>query len=405
MLRTTIYHLAGTIAVVTAMPSAAAVQTVISTGSVADSSGRATVELSFLNSGDPVRFEPPARLSADLDVSGHHGTVTLEREGNVTPTMLAATSFARATYTVALPAGTRAATLSLANGAGFALPLARDDTPAQLAAESAPPLTQPADRTGPPGTNKVVVVEQSFGSPRADTGNAFLGNLSAYLPIYAVYGPGTSTDAKIQISFKYQLFGKAGAAHSWFERIDFGYTQRLYWDLGATSAPFRNVDYNPELMYVVPAPARLAGVAFGGTGGIAHESNGRDGTASRSTNYLYIQPVATLTVGDYKLSVGPRLWTYVGDLGDNPDIVRYRGNTGLFAEIGRDNGLRVSTNSRLNFGSGKGAFEAEVSYPLNRWLKSLNLYVFGQGFTGYGENLLDYNRHANRLRIGVGLVR
>jgi len=404
MPRMTIYLGVGAIATFAAMPAAAAVQTLISTVGVADASGRATIALNFLNDGDAVQhFEPPPRLVADLSVGGRHTAVTLERAGSATPQTFAAGSFVRANYTASLPSGADGATLSLASGAAFALSLPKAGRESQLAAaEPAAPLIPARDPSAP------VVVQQSLNSARADTGNAFLGNLSAYLPIYAAYGPGTSTDAKIQISFKYQLFGTAGATgagRSWIDGFTFAYSQRLYWDLGAKSAPFRNVDYNPELIYIVPAPVRLTGIAFGARGGIAHESNGRDGIASRSTNYAYVQPMATLPIGDYKLSVGPRLWTYVGDLSDNPDIAHFRGNTGLFAEIGQDNGLRVSTNTRLNFASGKGAAEGEVSYPLNRWIKSLNLYVFGQGFSGYGENLLDYNRHANRLRIGVGLVR
>ncbi|MEC7931559.1 MAG: phospholipase A, partial [Pseudomonadota bacterium] len=34
-----------------------------------------------------------------------------------------------------------------------------------------------------------------------------------------------------------------------------------------------------------------------------------------------------------------------------------------------------------------------------------DFYLFGQTFTGYGENLLDYNRRMKRLRIGLALVR
>src|SRR3546814_3802388 len=81
-------------------------------------------------------------------------------------------------------------------------------------------------------------------------------------------------------------------------------------------------------------------------------------------------------------------------------------NTALFAQIGQDDGLRLTTNTRFNFSSGKGAIDAELSYPLDRIVdSSLNLYVFGQGFAGYGENLLDYDRKTTRLRIGIGIVR
>src|SRR3546814_12927960 len=100
-----------------------------------------------------------------------------------------------------------------------------------------------------------------------------------------------------------------------------------------------------------------------------------------------------MPIGKYTLSLGPRLSFYVGSLEDNPDIKRYRGNTALFAQIGQDDGLRLTTNTRFNFPSGKGAIDAELSYPLDRIVdSSLNIYVFGQGFAGYGENLLDYDR-------------
>src|SRR3546814_5223369 len=85
---------------------------------------------------------------------------------------------------------------------------------------------------------------------------------------------------------------------------------------------------------------------------------------------VYIQPVATMPIGKYTLSLGPRLSFYVGSLEDNPDIKRYRGNTALFAQIGQDDGLRLTTNTRFNFSSGKGAIDAELSYPLDRIVDS-----------------------------------
>ena len=75
-------------------------------------------------------------------------------------------------------------------------------------------------------------------------------------------------------------------------------------------------------------------------------------------------------------------------------------------EIGEDEGLRLSTSTRFNFSSGKGALSADLSYPLPRLLGGgPDLYLFGQSFVGYGENLLDYDRRMTRFRIGVALVR
>ncbi len=384
---------------VAAAPGLAAgpVQTLIGAVRVDSGGGPVAVDVLYLNTGaTALRFEAPGLLTAKLAVAGERSTITLERADPASPVAIPAGGFQRITYRVTLSAqGPGEATLSLPDGPGFTLAL-----PETVVATAAPPAT--------PTTNPAVV-EESLNSPNADTGNAFLGSLSADQPIYAVYGPGTNTDAKIQISFKYQLFGNGGAigpGWSLLNGLHFAYTQRLYWDLGAESSPFRNIDYMPELAYIVPAAVRPSGVAFGGRLGIAHESNGRDGTASRSANSVYVQPVAALPLGRYKLSVGPRIWGYFGDLSDNPDIRHFRGNTGLFLELGEDNGLRVTTNSRLNFGSGKGAIDVMASYPLTRVIaKNFNLYVFGQAFTGYGENLLDYDKHQTRLRFGLGFVR
>src|SRR3546814_12171393 len=59
-----------------------------------------------------------------------------------------------------------------------------------------------------------------------------------------------------QISFKYQLFGNPGAVggdNPLINGIHFAYTQRMFWDLGAESSPFRNIDYMPEVFYLLPA--------------------------------------------------------------------------------------------------------------------------------------------------------
>ena len=222
--------------------------------------------------------------------------------------------------------------------------------------------------------------------------------------MYFVYGPGNDTAARIQISLKYQLFGRRG---NWLDGITFAYTQRMFWDIEEVSSPFRDVNYMPELFYLVPPrPVGDSGIALGGRFGARHESNGRDGAASRTLNTLYIQPEATLPIGRYSFTLGPRIWTYVGRLTGNEDIRRYRGHTGLYAAIGEDDGLRLSLTSRLNIGGGKGAVDGVLSYPLTKmWAHGPQLYLIAQGFAGYGESLLDYNRKQTRLRIGFGITR
>lgn len=367
-----------------------------------EADGSHIVEVTALNPGDTAIRNPLAEeLTGSLTTNGATMAAMLDRTAPA-PAMIPPHGFAQARYRLRAPEGASdgPATLHLSGGdpaGALAFTIASrpvsTDNP-QVAASAAPTAAFNPD---PPAA-------------KPDVGNAFLGNLSTYTPIYAVYGPGTNSDARIQIGFKYQLFGDAGMVGEgapWVNGIHFGYSQRIFWDLGKKSSPFRNVEYMPELFYLLPArPIADGDIAFGAQAGIRHESNGRDGLDSRSVNTLYLQPVATTRLGDYVLTLGPRAWAYVGSLEDNPEIKRYRGNTGLLAEIGQPNSWRLTTTSRYNFGSGKGSFDAEASYPLNRLFgTSLNLYVFGQGFVGYGENLFDYNRRATRLRIGFGFVR
>src|SRR3546814_10995552 len=104
-----------------------------------------------------------------------------------------------------------------------------------------------------------------------------------------------------------------------------------------------------------------------------------------------------MPIGKYTLSLGPRLSFYVGSLEDNPDIKRYRGNTALFAQIGQDDGLRLTTNTRFIFSSGKGAIDAELSYPLARIFDSRhNIYVFGPGFPGYAQKKSEDRRDGKK---------
>jgi phospholipase A1/A2 len=358
------------------------------------------VRIVAINAADDAQSAPlPDRIAATLTRGSERFAVTLQCDPAAPAPDIAPGRFALADCTLPLPEGVEPdGDVHLSVGASspaYALVLPRGDAPEQVPMATAEPALPLAPSEVP--------------AARPESGNAFLGNISSYGPIYAAYGPGTDSDARLQISFKYQLFGTAGEVGGGapvINGVHFGYTQRMFWDLGAKSSPFRNIDFMPEIFYLQPAVDLGDGIALGGQFGFRHESNGRDGEDSRSANTLYIQPVGTFGAGDYTVSIGPRLFAYVGDLSDNPDIRRYRGSTGLFAEIGQDNGFRLTTSSRLNFSSGKGAIDAELSYPLDRIVDTdLNVYVFGQGFAGYGENLLDYNRSTTRLRVGVSIVR
>ncbi|WP_278393008.1 phospholipase A [Sphingobium yanoikuyae] len=376
-------------------------EAVINQVSAEPGSGKLVVDVRILNDGeDDAAFTFPEKLTARAGNGDSAQILVLMHEAGAAQSVTVAPhTFVKALYVLAGTSALVGMTLSIPEwkSAEVRVGTPNEPTSQALAEAATSPAPLSTGVTNPaPGDRKV--------------GNAFIDNLGPYEPIYAVYGPGTNTEARIQISFKYRLFGSRrehGLAPSWRDGLHFAFTQRMFWDVGAESSPFRNIDYLPELFYLAPPVVLKDGLAVSGQIGVRHESNGRAGLQSRSLNSIYVAPMASAALGGgYRLLVGPRLSFLIGDKSDNPDILRYRGATSLFMELGKEDGLRLSTSTRFNFSSGKGAVGVDLSYPLNRlWSGGPDLYLFGQGFTGYGENLLDYDRKATRLRIGLAIVR
>ena len=349
--------------------------------------GATTVALLFVNPGPSAAPAAPPRLTASLRSGGTVRAVELVRTDAAAT--IAPGGFARATYRLALPAGAGGeAVLSLGTAAGagyaFALSAAAPPSTAQVAAATpAPAFTVPADAARP----------------------AILGNLMTYNPIYGVYGPGTDSAGKLELSFQYQLFGDAARpGRDWKEGFRLAYTQTMFWDLGAKSKPFRDVNYSPELYYRTAFARPVLGASAALRGGFQHLSNGRAGDASRSVNWVYLEPQATWRTHGLIVTAAPRYLVYVGSDEDNPGIARQRGHQALAFSVEQPDGFKLATQSRLNVGSGHGAIDADLSYPLLR-LAGVPLYAVLQGFTGYGEDLRDYDRRQSRLRFGLGIAR
>ena len=350
--------------------------------------GSAEAVLVFTNGGSGAEV-PPAQISATVTQGGVVTPVSLKRIVGGIDTVPAG-GFGRLHYRFEAPAnatGDLLLSLDAAGGYRFA---------------EAPAASSGRQTAGDAYQIQAVPVAERAPPPRPN--NPLLGNLSTYNPIYGVLGHGTDTDAKLELSFKYQLLGTPGDGH-WYSGFHFAYTQRMFWDLGANSAPFRDVNYQPEFLYIYTLPKNAAGDQLSVRGGYLHESNGRDGDASRSYNILYVQPTLNVPIGGWTASIGPRIFHYIINRDGNEDIARYRGHQALAFSIGQDQGLKLSTWSRLNFSTGKGSVDADLSYPLTGLWHDLPLYVVVQGFTGYGEDLLDYNRKQTRLRVGIGIVR
>ncbi len=241
---------------------------------------------------------------------------------------------------------------------------------------------------------------------------SFIDKLSVYKPMFFLFGvvPGLE-QSNFQFSFQYRLFNPGGFLAQqapWIGGFHLGYTQRAIWDLKDESIPFEDTSYMPELFYLVPKiDLQMDRVsAFGIQSGIQHESNGEGGDDSRSTNYLYIQPILGIHLaGPYHLKVAPKIFTiFANEDETNPDLVDYIGYVNLELGIFDPNGLALNTHSL--WASEGPTVQLDLTYPMTRLLgKSLNLYLQAQYFSGYAQTLINYNVRQSAFRLGVAIVR
>lgn len=235
--------------------------------------------------------------------------------------------------------------------------------------------------------------------------------VSVYEPIYFIVGGDGGLNAKFQISLRYQLFdgqGRLAERLGWIDDIYLSYTQTSLWDLHDLSRPFRDSSYRPRLFYSNHDLYRLLDgrLRIGVEGGIGHESNGKEGTDSRSFNMLYVRPL--LTFGDpdgFRAYAAPLVHDYHSK-DENPTIGHYRGYVDWLFGIGSKGGLDFSATVRKGTRSSYGSVELNASYPLAKLSGGdLSGWVLLQYFSGYGESLLEFDRKLDsRLRLGIAIA-
>ncbi|MES2757785.1 MAG: phospholipase A [Pseudomonadota bacterium] len=202
------------------------------------------------------------------------------------------------------------------------------------------------------------------------------------------------------VELTYQLSFKAKLIESIADTpIDIwaGYTQKSFWQAYAReeSSPFRETNYQPEIMAVMPINKSIGNVnvRFASLG-LVHQSNGQSSSLSRSWNRFYAQ--LGLESGD--LGVTVRAWRRLDNAksnNDNADITDFMGHGDVRLTY-RDKGYEYSAMVRRNFDTNKGALQASVAFPL-----VTNLKGYVQIFTGYGQSLIDYNYAQKSIGVGV----
>ncbi|WP_412972501.1 phospholipase A [Glaciecola sp. MF2-115] len=211
-------------------------------------------------------------------------------------------------------------------------------------------------------------------------------------------------EAKYQISVNMPLYLQDDDASGVF----FGMTLVSFWQVynDETSKPFRENNYEPEVYYQWQTDWDILGYRFNQFNiGLNHQSNGQSGLKSRSWNRIY----ATAIFSDINSFYYVKTWVRLpeedkafeldptGD--DNPDITDYIGRAefGYGFDFGKVNILAKITNN-LSFDKNRGSIELNLTYPINKRYDWLLQY-----FNGYGDSLIDYNRHQQRIGLGIQL--
>lgn len=237
--------------------------------------------------------------------------------------------------------------------------------------------------------------------------------LGTHEPVYFVAGSRGETTARFQISFKYRIFDPEGWATELplgdlLTGLHFGYTQTSIWDWSSDSKPFRDTTYKPSFFYEF-GPYRQIGSRHTVTAqaGYEHQSNGRDGSESRSIDTVFIKPSWRWDI-DHNTHFGAsvKLFDYVNRDPTNRDIAHYRGYALLGMEIGNDEGWLLKAES---YPGSQGSLQLDLSYRLKRRLLAdagAGGFLHFQYFNGYGESLIDYNRSGPaQFRVGFSIVR
>lgn len=214
-------------------------------------------------------------------------------------------------------------------------------------------------------------------------------------------------EAKFQISIKMPMHLPDRTES--IEGLYFGFTAMSLWQVynSEISKPFRETNYEPELFYTFETKLKILGYRFNMAQiGINHQSNGQNQLRSRSWNRLYGSLLFSDQTSFYYLKAWYRFKEDEktepldphGD--DNPNITDYLGHLelGYGTRLGNFNLVTLLRNN-LKASDNKGSAEINLSYPISERYEVLLQY-----FNGYGDSLIDYNRHQQRISLGIQLA-
>ena len=182
--------------------------------------------------------------------------------------------------------------------------------------------------------------------------------------------------------------------------VSAAYTAKSFWQAynSEISAPFRETNYEPELLIAIPNGRKIFGFTnVANIIGFNHQSNGRSGSLSRSWNRVTFASI--FEKDKFAMQIKP--WYRLPEdfeEDDNPGIDRYLGNfEWLGAYKWENHTMSLMWRNNLRSDHNRGAAELAWSFPINKRLKGYFKY-----FNGYGMSLIDYDH--NSESIGLGLL-
>jgi phospholipase A1 len=202
-------------------------------------------------------------------------------------------------------------------------------------------------------------------------------------------------ELKFQLSLKMPLWRGLFSENN---DLLFGFTLAAWWQAyaGDLSAPFRDINYQPELFLRHYGGPELFGVPIAGWDvGYVHQSNGRGGDLSRTWDRIVGRLGFDLSE---ELALGVEAWYRIpesGDRDDNPGIERWLGygQARLVWAPGRH-----TVTAMVRPASVATTFELSWSFHLRNGVR-----LYSQYFDGYGESLLDYDKPSRRLGLGLAV--
>lgn len=169
-------------------------------------------------------------------------------------------------------------------------------------------------------------------------------------------------EMKFQVSLKAKIMQDAfGKGDVWV-----AFTQQAYWQMynGELSRPFREINYEPELIFTYPMNLSAGHFKFRMLGlSINHQSNGKEAAHSRSWNRIILMGVASWK----NSTITARVWRRFSEKpieDDNPQIEEYIGRSEVTAAIPfRKNVFTLTVRNNLNFNHNKRACRTFLDIP------------------------------------------